>query len=118
MKNKWFFFGDYEGTRSTVGGSRLGTVPTEAARRGDFSAYGAAIFDPATGVPALRTQFPNNQIPQGRLSPQALAVLRLIPTPNVAGRENGTINNYVASGSETFNANAFNVRVDGRCARA
>jgi hypothetical protein len=34
--------------------------------------------------------------------------------PNVAGSENGTINNYVASGSETFNANAFNVRVDGR----
>ena len=45
-----------------------------------------------------RTQFANNQIPQGRLSPQALAVLRLIPAPNVAGRENGTIDNYVASG--------------------
>jgi hypothetical protein len=113
-KNRWFFFGDYEGTRSKVGGSRLGTVPTEAARRGDFGAYGVAIFDPATGAPAARTQFPNNQIPQSRLSPQALAVLRLIPAPNVAGRENGTIDNYVASGSETFDANAFNVRIDGR----
>ena len=30
------------------------------------------------------------------------------------GRENGTIDNYVASGSESFDANAFNVRVDGR----
>ena len=30
------------------------------------------------------------------------------------GRENGTIDNYVASGSETFDANAFNVRIDGR----
>jgi Carboxypeptidase regulatory-like domain/TonB dependent receptor-like, beta-barrel len=112
--NRWFFFGDYEGTRSTVGGSRLGTVPTDAARRGDFSAYGVAIFDPATGAPAARSQFANNQIPQSRLSPQALAVLKLIPAPNVPGRENGTIDNYVASGSETFDANSFDVRIDGR----
>jgi hypothetical protein len=114
VKNRWFFFGDYEGTRSKVGGSRLETVPTEAARRGDFSAYGVAIFDPLTGAPASRTQFANNQIPQGRLSPQALAVLRLIPAPNTPGRENGTIDNYVASASETFDANSFNVRIDGR----
>src|SRR4030095_13927873 len=38
----------------------------------------------------------------------------MIPLPNTAGRENGTIDNFVASGSETFDANAFNVRVDGR----
>ena len=112
--NRWFFFGDYEGTRSKVGGSRLGTVPTEAARRGDLSAYGVDIFDPLTGLPANRAQFAGNQIPQGRISPQALAVLELIPLPNVPGRENGTIDNYVASGSETFDANAFNVRLDGR----
>ena len=113
-QNRWFFFADYEGTRSKVGGSRLVTVPTEAARRGDFSAYGVPIFDPATGAPESRAQFAGNQIPQSRLSPQALAVLRLIPLPNVAGRENGTIDNYVASGSESFDANAFNVRIDGR----
>jgi Carboxypeptidase regulatory-like domain/TonB dependent receptor-like, beta-barrel len=114
VQNKWFFFGDYEGTRSKVGGSRLETVPTAAARNGDFSAYGANIYDPATGAPDQRTQFPNNQIPQARLSPQALNVLKLIPLPNQPGRENGTIDNFVASGSETFHANAFNVRVDGR----
>ena len=65
VKNRWFFFGDYEGTRSTVGGSRLGTVPTDAARRGDFSAYGVAIFDPATGAPASRTQFAEQPDPSG-----------------------------------------------------
>ena len=112
--NRWFFFGDYEGTRSKVGGSRLGTVPTAAARNGDLSAYGVDIFDPAGGAPANRSQFANNQIPQNRISPQARAVLALIPLPNVPGRENGTIDNYVASGSETFDANAFNVRIDGR----
>ena len=40
VANKWFFFGDYEGSRNTIGGSRLVTVPTAAARAGDFSAYG------------------------------------------------------------------------------
>jgi hypothetical protein len=114
QSNRWFFFGDYEGTRSTVGGSRLATVPTAAARNGDFSAYGVAIFDPLTGPPETRTQFAGNQIPASRLSPQARAVLGLIPMPNAPGQQNGTIENYVASGSESFDANAFNVRLDGR----
>ena len=34
--------------------------------------------------------------------------------PNAAGRDNGTRDNYVASGSETFTENSFNVRIDGR----
>jgi Carboxypeptidase regulatory-like domain/TonB dependent receptor len=114
VENRWFFFGDYEGTRNTVGGSRLVTVPTEAARAGDFSAYGVDIFDPDTGAPGQRQQFGGNRIPTGRLSAQALAMLQRVPTPNVPGDENGTINNYVASGSETFEGNSFNVRIDGR----
>jgi outer membrane receptor protein involved in Fe transport len=114
VENKWFFFGDYEGTRNTVGGSRLVTVPTMAARGGDFSEYGVNIYDPATGAPAARQQFNGNRIPSGRLSPQALALLQRVPTPNVTGRENGTIDNYVGSGSETFDGNAVNVRIDGR----
>src|SRR4029077_1743295 len=80
-----FFFGDYQGTRSTVGGSKLLTVPTVAARSGDLSAYGVNIYDPLTGVPAQRTQFANNVIPATRLSPQALAILKLIPLPNRPG---------------------------------
>jgi outer membrane receptor protein involved in Fe transport len=114
VENRWFFFGDFEGTRNTVGGSRLVTVPTAAARTGDFSGYGINIYDPATGAPAARQQFANNVIPGGRLSPQALALLPRIPLPNTTGRENGTIDNYVASGSETFDGNAMNVRIDGR----
>ncbi|MBA3298143.1 MAG: TonB-dependent receptor, partial [Acidobacteria bacterium] len=108
-QNKWFFFGDYQGTRSKQGGSRLLSVPTEAARRGDLSAYGVNIYDPAT-----RLAFAGNVIPQGRLSPQAQALLNLIPKPNAPGRENGTRDNYVASGSESFDENSFNVRLDGR----
>jgi len=114
VENKVFFFGDYQGRRNTEGGSRLLSVPTQAARTGDLSAYGVNIYDPLTGAPAARQQFSNNVIPTSRLSPQAQRILALIPLPNAPGRDNGTRDNYVASDSETFNEDSFNVRVDGR----
>ena len=114
VANKVFFFGDYQGTRSTVGGTRLLTVPTAAARGGDLSAYGINIFDPATGVPAVRQQFAGNVIPTNRLSPQAQRILALVPMPNAPGRDGGTRENFQASGSEEFRENLGNVRLDGR----
>jgi len=114
VKNKFFFFADYQGTRSTVGGSRLLTVPTAAARTGDLSAYGVNIFDPAGGAPGSRPQFAGNSIPANRLSPQALAILQLIPAPNADGRDNGTRDNFIAQGSELFNNDSGDVRLDGR----
>src|SRR6185503_6402669 len=59
-------------------------------------------------------QFPGNKVPNSRLSPQALNILKLIPTPNTAGTDNGTRNNYVASGSEIFDNDTFDVRIDNR----
>ena len=118
LRNRWFFFADYEGLRSLVGGSRLLNVPTLRARTGDLGEYGVPIFDPATGDPSVRQPFPGNVIPPARLSPQALNILSLIPKPNAAGRDNGTLENYVASGSETFDGDAFNVRMDGRLAKS
>lgn len=109
IKDKFFYFGDYQGTRSKTGGSRLLTVPTNAARGGDLSAYGVNIFDPLTNQ-----QFPGNKIPNGRQSQQALNILKLIPSPNAPGSDNGTRNNYVASGSELFNNDTFDIRIDNR----
>src|SRR5947209_2083060 len=115
QKDKIFIFGDYSGLRSDIGGSRLLTVPTAAARAGDLSAYGVNIFDPLSGAtPAQRAQFANNMIPTARLSQQALNILKLIPMPNRPGDTNGTHNNFVASGRETFNDDTFDVRVDNR----
>ena len=114
LKDKLFFFGDYQGWRYTDGGSKLLTVPTALARTGNLSEYGVNIFDPATGDPASRAQFPGNVIPTGRLSPQALGILNLLPLPNTAGSVNGTRDNFIAQGSELFNSDAFNVRVDSR----
>jgi carboxypeptidase family protein/TonB-dependent receptor-like protein len=109
VQNQWFFFGDYQGTRSTQGGSRLLSVPTAAARNGDLSLYGVNIYDPNTGQ-----QFPGNVIPPGRISQQARNILSLIPMPNATGRDNGIRDNYVASGSESFTENSFTGRVDAR----
>src|SRR5258705_1395114 len=109
IKDKFFYFGDYQGTRSKIGGSRLLTVPTLAARSGDLSGYGVNIFDPQTGL-----QFLGNRIPAGRISQQALNILKLIPAPNAPGTDNGTRNNYVAAGSEGFNSNTFDIRIDSR----
>ena len=85
-------------------------MPTEAARRGDLSAYGVRIFDPATGA-----EFPNGVIPTSRLSPQVQNLLALMPAPNAPGTENGTRNNYVASGTEKFEEDSFNVGWTAGC---
>src|SRR5215510_13893505 len=130
IKNRIFFFGDYEGVRSRVGGSRLLTVPTEAARQGNLRAYGVNIFDPTsplveaqdprapndtTKKVLARQQFDNNTIPMNLLSQQALNILKLIPLPNVANAPaNGTLNNFVASGSEGYDKDSFDVRVDAK----
>src|SRR5262249_40726692 len=85
IENKAFFFGAYQGIRNTQGGSQLLSVPTEAARNGDLSAYGVNIFDPGLDgltPPTNRMQFAGNIIPVGRLSPQAQNLLNLIPKPN------------------------------------
>lgn len=122
VRNRAFFFGDYQGTRSKVGGSRLLTVLTAAARTGDFSAYGRPIYDPLTGLQfadPTRATASNplglNIIPASRISPQALNILKLIPLPNIPGSpDNGTRNNFASSGSELFNNDTFDVRIDHR----
>lgn len=114
-KNKSFIFGDYQGTRRKNGGSVLTSVPTALARTGDLSEYPAQIFDPldASGnelAPASRNQFAGNLIPAARLSQQSVNLLKVIPLPNVPGA--GIANNFVGSGTERFDDDAFNVRMD------
>ncbi|HEU5404119.1 MAG TPA: TonB-dependent receptor [Terriglobales bacterium] len=123
IKNKLFYFGDYQGTRQTVGQTNQLSIPTatvlNTCTQGtgfcDLSDYfgvngGGQVYDPSTGTPdgKGRTAFAGNLIPVSRLSPQAVAILKLFPQPI-----NGDVkNNYVASGSGPFNQNSFDVRVD------
>jgi hypothetical protein len=66
VKNKLFYFAGWEGNRERQGFSSLMTVATADQRRGDFSAYGTTIYDPATGVldGSGRTPFPGNVVPE------------------------------------------------------
>jgi hypothetical protein len=111
IKNKLFYFGDYQGTRRNTGGGTLLRVPTAQERGGDISATGFPIFDPLSGnTPATRTRFPGDTIPVSRLSPQSQNLLKLIPLPNI----NAVLDqpNFASSGGVRFNDDAVNIRID------
>ncbi|HKZ81209.1 MAG TPA: TonB-dependent receptor [Pyrinomonadaceae bacterium] len=117
LRDKSFVFGDYQGTRSKEGASVRTTVPILAARQPnaqgffDLSAYPKQIYDPLTGDPntgELRTAFAGNLIPANRISPQALALIRLFPAPNGPGIND----NFSAAGTDNFDADQFNIRGD------
>ncbi len=80
--DKTTFFINYQLTRNRNGSTATGLMPTAAERGGDFSQAvnstgPVSIFDPLSG-----TQFPNNVIPQNRISPQASALLNFYPLAN------------------------------------
>jgi hypothetical protein len=58
VKNKTFFFVNYEGFRMVKAMTMIDTVPTEAEINGDFSQSGVNIYDPTTPVGTTgRAQF-------------------------------------------------------------
>ncbi|HEV2272641.1 MAG TPA: TonB-dependent receptor [Acidobacteriaceae bacterium] len=113
-KNRTFFFMDYEGFRSSTQLFILGNVPTLRMRNGDFGET-APIYDPLTtrpnpNVPGgfLRTQFPNNQIPQSRWDPISVKMMNAYPLPTGPGR----FNNYSSNRIQTQTWNQGDIRVD------
>jgi hypothetical protein len=95
VRNKFFFFGDYQRTIDDFGYVVRATVPTMAMRNGDFSAVTQRIYDPLTGDPATgnnRTPFANNVIPSDRISPITRRLLQFVPEPNIAGAPLGQPN--------------------------
>ena len=132
VKNKLFYFGDYQGTRQTNGVSGLFTLPTNTAQTScnpatnttgfcDLSQYlaagvagGGQVYDPLTGTPGVgnggsRTAFPNNHIPIGRISPAAGKILAALPALAPSAP---VLQNYVGSGSGPFTQNSFDTRID------
>ena len=80
VRNRAFFFADFEATRITQGVLRNSRVATANERNGVFA---SAIRDPLTGLP-----FPNNTIPADRLDPVARNIMNLLPLPNATGTNN------------------------------
>jgi outer membrane receptor protein involved in Fe transport len=133
IKDKLFFFADYQGTRQTNGVSGTFTVPTSRAALScnpatnalsatpgfcDLSQYltagvagGGQVYDPTTGnlnTGAGRTPFANNQIPIGMISKAAGKIIGVFPAPQT----NTVLNNLIGSGSGPFTQNSFDTRMD------
>jgi hypothetical protein len=105
--NKLFYFISYEGTRQDRNVPNTVSVPTEAVRRGDFSATGTTIYDPSTGNPdgSGRTAFAGDVIPANRISPVAQKIIPFLPLPNLRNAD-GSIpefNNYFVQPRFIFN---------------
>src|SRR5215213_934436 len=126
--DRTFFFFAYERLKDNQAEPQLFTVPTEAFRRGDFSALltttcagtttvcPTRIYDPATAQATgtvTRTAFVNNVIPQARLNPVAVAYMKLYPQPNVPGNLDGTLN-YFSNQIRSSNYRSWIMRVDHR----
>jgi hypothetical protein len=89
VRNRTFFFADYEGTRLREGITRVTTVPTAAERAGDFSssAFGVPVN------PQTRQPLPGGRIPPFFIHPTGAAIAALYPLPN----RSGTSGNFVSS---------------------
>ncbi|HET6956480.1 MAG TPA: carboxypeptidase regulatory-like domain-containing protein [Vicinamibacterales bacterium] len=99
VKDRAFFFGDYEGTRITRGVSRITRVPTADERAGIFT---STVRDPVTGQP-----FANNTIPTSRIDPYSAAIMGLVPLPNQPGA-----NNFFRNADLIDNADRLLTRMD------
>jgi hypothetical protein len=111
IRDRTFFFTDYQGLRINAGQTFLSTVPSMKMRSGDFSEINRVIYDPLTQQP-----FPGNVIPSSRFDPASAQIMqRYYPEPNTAGSISATgqqINNYLINPELTRNDDQFDVKVD------
>jgi hypothetical protein len=122
VKDRTFFFGNYEGLRIRFSPTNVTRLPTLAERNGDFSGINPltgrpypTIYDPAT-CPFMCTPFPNNQVPADRISQLARQVLNRMPLPNFATTQPGL--NHLNVGREPTDVDQFTIRGDHRLSAA
>jgi hypothetical protein len=102
IRNKLFFFGDFEGLRFTNPGTGVASVPTAKERTGDFSEVDAIDGNPifnTTGGTDTEFQYPLDQLP-AILNPVAIYLFahpELLPASNHnANPGTVTAGNYTA----------------------
>ena len=106
VKDKTFFFINYEGLRLRQSETRAATVPTDLMRIGDFSEIASTtiIRDPLTGQ-----AFPGNIIPQNRLDPIGLKIMALYPKAKIPGT---FARNFVNSTPSPDDSSQTTIRLD------
>jgi Carboxypeptidase regulatory-like domain len=106
IKDKLFFFVDYQGQRfDHPASTSFINVFTNAERRGDFSQISTQLVNPITQQP-----YPGNQIPLSQLNVVAanLFASKYYPTPI----NNQTTNNAINTVTQAFNADQGDAKVD------
>ena len=117
IRNRLFFFGDYQGTRQrTAAASSIGSVPPTAIRGGDLSLLKTPIFDPMArrigpAGTVISTPFPNATIPNSLLNPASIATQKLIPEPNY-GAPGAISRNFFRQLPRGYDQDQWDVRVD------
>jgi len=112
VKNKLFFFGDYEGVRHHTGGKASASLLTPAMLKGDFSALipaGIQLFDTQNNF----APYANNQVPV--VNPVAIYLAahpELYPAPNSVPSDGLIQNDYQASQSSFVSNNQEDFKVD------
>ena len=123
VKNRTFFFGDYEGLRQGFPVTFTSTVPTDLQKAGDFSRTLASdgtpiiIYDPDTLTTLPTARASALRSPATRSRPAASIRSRArspatIPAPNQAGDPVTGNNNYILSAGSTINTDKYDVRID------
>jgi hypothetical protein len=113
IKDRTFFFGDFQGFRSRELRTRFGTVPSTAMKNGNFSELSQVIYDPGVNgeIRANRPAFAGNIIPTSRFDPLGKKISDLIPSPN-DGADTYRANNYRSVNNHADNLDQWDVRVD------
>jgi hypothetical protein len=127
IKDRTFFFGNWEQYNFRRGTPQIGTMPTALQRTGDFTdlfnTSGALIpiFDPATtrpnpnGAGFVRDAFPGNRIPTNRLDPVAVRINEFYPLPNRTPTDRFTnANNFGNIANEARNMRQYTIKMDHR----
>lgn len=123
LKNKTFFFADFEAVLASNPINIVATVPTAAEIAGDFSqamTYDVngnpvqnAIYNPASvNAAGERQQYSDNKIPSSQIDPVGQAVLKLYPAPNQSGDPVSGANNFRKVILSTSNQKQFDVKLD------
>ncbi len=107
LRNKLFFFGDFERMSYRRGATIQNTVPTQLQRNGDFINEPRAIRDPLTGE-----AYPNKRIPASQISSIAPKILAFYPLPNFGTTDRQAASNFRENRAAPITSNQYDARVD------
>lgn len=111
VRNRTFFFGDYQATRTERALSLTATVPTARMRTGDLSELAGTMTASNPFVPAGCVDAAAKRIDPACIDPTAAKLIALYPLPNVPG-EGFFSNNFISNGILDSDIDQFDVRVD------